>query len=91
MVWKGLTRDKAAEEAGMKPHSLYVEFRKPHVKAVYLAERESAALSTARVRAVRHRLMKALYNRRCWSYLSFFYRHRRYNPLQALGHMLGQQ
>jgi hypothetical protein len=40
MIWKGLTRDQAAEHAGLKPHSLYVAFRKPHVKAAYLAELE---------------------------------------------------
>lgn len=40
MVWQGLTRDKAAEAAGLKDHSLYVAFRSPHVKAYYLNELE---------------------------------------------------
>jgi hypothetical protein len=38
MVWGGLTRDLAAKEAGLKPHSVYVAFRKSHVKAHYLSE-----------------------------------------------------
>lgn len=40
MVWQGLTRRQAAEAANFKEHSLYVAFRKPHVKAYYLSEME---------------------------------------------------
>ena len=45
MVWEGLTRDDAAVKAGLRPHSLYVAFRKPHVKSYYLAEIEVLRLS----------------------------------------------
>jgi hypothetical protein len=45
MVWEGLTRDDAAVKAGLRPHSLYVAFRKPHVKSYYLAEVEVLRLS----------------------------------------------
>jgi hypothetical protein len=38
MIWKGLTRREAAEFAKMKEHALYCAFRKPHVRAYYLAE-----------------------------------------------------
>ncbi len=40
MVWSGLTRAQAAKATGMAEHSLYVAFRKPHVKAHYLSELE---------------------------------------------------
>ena len=38
MVWRGLTRDQAAEAAGIKPHSLYCAFKKSHVLAHYRGE-----------------------------------------------------
>jgi hypothetical protein len=38
MVWKGARRAEAAEEAGLKDHSLRAALKKPHVKAAYLAE-----------------------------------------------------
>lgn len=40
MVWHGLTRKLAAEQAAISEHTLYVAFRKPHVKAHYLSELE---------------------------------------------------
>ena len=40
MVWLGLNRADAAKHAGLRDHSLYVAFRKPHVKALYLQELE---------------------------------------------------
>lgn len=40
MVWQGLSRRDAAQAAGLKEHALYCAFRKPHVKAHYLAECE---------------------------------------------------
>jgi hypothetical protein len=45
MVWEGLTRDEAAEKAGLRSHSLYVALRKPHVKSFYLAECEVLRVS----------------------------------------------
>jgi hypothetical protein len=45
MVWEGLTRKEAAERAGMREHSLYVAFRKSHVKAHYLTECEVLRVS----------------------------------------------
>jgi hypothetical protein len=38
MVWKGSCRADAAKAAGMTDHSLREAFKKPHVKAFYLAE-----------------------------------------------------
>jgi hypothetical protein len=38
MVWQGLPRKQAAEAAEMTEHGLYKAFRKPPVKAYYLAE-----------------------------------------------------
>ncbi|MDB5937584.1 MAG: hypothetical protein JWQ01_4928 [Massilia sp.] len=38
MVWDGLPRAKAAEKAGISEHGLYKAFRKPPVKAFYLAQ-----------------------------------------------------
>jgi hypothetical protein len=38
MIWSGLDRDQAAQQAGMQPHSLYCAFRKTHVRGHYLAE-----------------------------------------------------
>lgn len=40
MVWHGLTRKQAAQQAAISEHTLYVAFRKPHVKAHYLNELE---------------------------------------------------
>jgi hypothetical protein len=40
MIWNGLARDEAAQQAGMQPHSLYCAFRKAHVKGHYLRELE---------------------------------------------------
>jgi hypothetical protein len=45
MVWQGLKRDQAAQLAGMKDNSLYVAFRRPEVKAFYLAQCEMLRLS----------------------------------------------
>jgi hypothetical protein len=45
MVWSGLTRDEAAVKAGLRPHSLYVAFRKGHVKSYYLGEVEVLRMS----------------------------------------------
>lgn len=38
MVWEGKTRSEAAEQAGMRDHSLREALRKPHVKAFYSSE-----------------------------------------------------
>lgn len=38
MVWQGLQRKEAAQAAGLAEHSLYQAFRRPPVKAYYLAE-----------------------------------------------------
>jgi hypothetical protein len=40
MVWDGLPRAQAAVKAGISEHGLYKAFRKPPVKAAYLAELE---------------------------------------------------
>lgn len=40
MVWQGLNRKQAAELAGLKEHSLYVAFSRPHNKAYYLSQLE---------------------------------------------------
>jgi hypothetical protein len=40
MVWDGLPRSKAAEAAGLSEHGLYKAFRKPPVKAFYMAQLE---------------------------------------------------
>jgi hypothetical protein len=40
MVWYGLTRQAAAEHAGLKEPSLYAAFLKPHVKTYYLGQLE---------------------------------------------------
>ena len=39
-MWTGLSRKYAAQAAGIKEHSLYCAFAKPHVKAHYLRELE---------------------------------------------------
>lgn len=54
MVWQGLKRDEAAEHAGFTDHALYCAMRKPHVKALYLAECEQLRIS-GRARRI-HRL-----------------------------------
>lgn len=54
MVWQGMKRDAAAQHAGMKDNSLYVAFRRPDVKAAYLAECEVLRTS-GRARRI-HRL-----------------------------------
>src|SRR5262245_23965725 len=38
MVWRGLPRREAAEEAGISEHGLYKALRRPPVRAHYLAE-----------------------------------------------------
>ena len=38
MVWSGAKRAEAAAAAGLTDHSLRAAFRRPHVKAAYLAE-----------------------------------------------------
>lgn len=38
MVWHGLKRNEAAEQAGLKDHALYVALSKPHVKAYYMQQ-----------------------------------------------------
>lgn len=38
MVWQGLNRAQAAEQAGLKDNSLYIALRKPDVKRYYLDE-----------------------------------------------------
>lgn len=38
MVWQGLTRDEAAQHAGIKDNSLYIAMRKPDVRRFYLSE-----------------------------------------------------
>jgi hypothetical protein len=35
MIWQGLNRAEAANQAGMAEHSLYVALTRPHVKAYY--------------------------------------------------------
>lgn len=40
MVWQALPRKQAAEAAGISEHGLYKAFRKPPVRAAYLAELE---------------------------------------------------
>jgi hypothetical protein len=53
MIWQGLTRQEAAEHAKLKEHSLYVAFRKPHVRAYYLAEL-GALRTSARAKNFHH-------------------------------------
>ena len=38
MVYQGLNRKEAAEQAGLKDHALYVALTKPHVKAYYMRQ-----------------------------------------------------
>jgi hypothetical protein len=38
MVWEGLKRRDAANQAGLKDHALYVALTKPHVKAYYMEQ-----------------------------------------------------
>lgn len=38
MVWQGLKRDAAAEQAGLKDNSLYVAMAKPDVRSYYLGQ-----------------------------------------------------
>jgi len=40
MVWQGLKRAEAAQQADLKEHSLYVALRLPHVKAYYAEQLE---------------------------------------------------
>lgn len=54
MVWQGLPRKQAAEAAEMTEHGLYKAFRKPPVKAYYLAELDVLRTSE-RARSI-HRL-----------------------------------
>jgi hypothetical protein len=56
MVWSGACRADAAKISGLTDHSLRAALKKPHVKAVYLAELEVLRLS-ARARAF-HRLVE---------------------------------
>lgn len=54
MVFDGLIRKAAAEHAGLKEHSLYVAFTKPHVK-VYYNQQLEVLRTSARARNF-HRL-----------------------------------
>lgn len=54
MVWQGLNRREAAEQAGLSEHGLYKALRKPQVKALYAQECEVLRLS-GRARRI-HRL-----------------------------------
>ena len=56
MIWSGACRADAAKVSGLTDHSLRAALKKPHVKAVYLAELEGLRLS-ARARAF-HRLVE---------------------------------
>jgi hypothetical protein len=38
MIWEGLTRDQAAEAAGLTRHALYCALRKPHVLMHFRSE-----------------------------------------------------
>jgi hypothetical protein len=40
MVWQGLSRSQAAEQAGLREHSLYCALRKAHVRTALLREME---------------------------------------------------
>jgi hypothetical protein len=40
MVWQGLKRDQAAEQAGLKDNSLYVALARPDVRSYYLGQLE---------------------------------------------------